>query len=407
MKKFTLAFILVFVSIHLSGCVTNGVSSSSATPTVANSVFGSSESNIPEVYQDGRLDVAVAVFDPGLPENEDDYEKLGIWPEVRRTEAIRFAGLLKHELQETAAFGVVRVTPDLEVAADLFIVGEIKKSNGEDVNVEIKVYDASGKRWMKKSYSHRVKSNHADDSRRIEKDLYQPVFQNIANSIANQLKQKKSVRIAELRAIADLQFANVFVGGTLSQHLKLNNRIVELVSVPAQDDPMFIRMRALRIADGLFMDKMQSHYDNFVQETEVSYLSWQEFSLDSSKQKRKAKEKATLQMIGGIALLLGAAKAADDHKDDDSNAKLIAATAAAAGGVRLLRKSFTSRAKGKLHHQNLLEHGKDLNFEVARQLIKVEDETVALQGSIQQQYKQWQHVLKNLSDSETIPDVQQ
>ena len=35
-------------------------------------------------YSGVRLDVIVPVFDPGLPEDPDDYEKEGVWPELRR-----------------------------------------------------------------------------------------------------------------------------------------------------------------------------------------------------------------------------------------------------------------------------------------------------------------------------------
>ena len=52
-----------------------------------------------------KLDVIIPVFDPGLPEDLEDYEDENIWPEIRRAEANRFAYKLKEKLDETGQFG--------------------------------------------------------------------------------------------------------------------------------------------------------------------------------------------------------------------------------------------------------------------------------------------------------------
>ena len=68
----------------------------------------------------------IPVFDPGIPENPDDYEKLGIWPELRRAEATKFALMMKAALQSTGAFGAVRVTPDKNSTGNLYVLGKIE-----------------------------------------------------------------------------------------------------------------------------------------------------------------------------------------------------------------------------------------------------------------------------------------
>ena len=67
-----------------------------------------------EIY----MDVAIPVFDPGFPTERDgtiDYDEIeeeGIWPQVRRLEANRFAIATKEALGETKSFGSINVTPD-------------------------------------------------------------------------------------------------------------------------------------------------------------------------------------------------------------------------------------------------------------------------------------------------------
>ncbi len=407
MKRFIYLALTVCLPFYLVGCASSGgTTGTTAAATTPHSGFGlaidEESENTAERYEGVRLDVIVPVFDPGLPDDPDQFEKLGIWPEVRRAEAVRFAGLLKKELQATNAFGDVRIAPDIKVSGDLYVLGEIKKSNGEDIAIKIRVYDVSAKRWLKKSYSHRVKEYHWQDLRQKGKDPYQPVFRSAAKDIAKLLKKRSPEKLRELRAITELQFANVFVDGAFAHLLQVKDKKVSLVALPARDDPMLARTQALRVADGLFMDKMQTHYDSFIQKTDTSYVAWQEYSLSSAKQKRVAKSKAATRAILGGLLLLGAAAAADDSSSSGHTA---AVAAAAVGGSLLIRDSFKANSEGKFHHDNLMELGRSLNFDVAQQVIEVEDATFTLRGDVQDHFVQWRRVLKEIYEREGTPNI--
>ncbi len=403
------AFLVAVSTILLIGCGGGAVSNS---PSLAETPYGisleesASGQDARVRYSGVRLDVIVPVFDPNIPEDPDDYEKLSVWPELRRTEAIRFAMALKDEIQNTNVFGSVRATPDIKVSGDLFVSGKILTSNGEDVKIEVQVNDISGARWMKKTYSHRVKEYHWQDIRQSGNDPYRPVFRQAATDIAKLLKKKSSEDLLNLRAISEIQFASAFSEADFSHHLEVKNKRVTLASLPAEDDPKLIRTRAIRVADGLFMDKMQSHYTEFVNTTNDSYVSWQEYSMESAKAQREAKSKASIQALGGILLLIGAAAAADNSSfDDDVTTAAIAA--AAVGGMVMMKKSFATSREGKFHLDNLREHGSSLNLEIAPQVIKLEETTYTLQGDTKSQYRQWQKFLKEeMYERENTPAVQ-
>ncbi len=396
------------IALLLTGCMGSGTTSSSTT-TSSRPIFGlnldqTSSQTLASNYTGVRLDVVVPVFDPGIPDNPDDYEKLGIWPEVRRTEAIRFSSLLQDELVRVNTFGEVRIAPDIAVASDLYVLGEIVKSNGEDLEVRLQVYAVTGKRWMKKTYKHRVKEHHWQDLRSSGKDPYQPLFRKAAKDIAALIKKKSSEKLAEVRAITDLQFANSFSNNIFIDHLEFDEKDnISLVSLPAENDPMLQRTRALRVADGAFMDRMQMNYDGFIQKTEDSYLAWQEHSLTASKERRKANDKAAMQGIMGALLLIGAASAADSS---NSTLESVAVGAAAVGGVMMLQDSFASSAEGKYHRDTLNELGHSLNFEVAPQVIEIEESNVTLRGNVQEQYRQWRDMLGKIYQEEATPSVQ-
>ena len=406
MKRTISLLILVVAAAFLVGCGASGGTSVAANKSPFGLNLGvSSDTQVASRHDGERLDVIVPVFDPGIPEDPDEYEKLGIWPELRRTEAIRFAELLKQELQETQVFGDVRVAPDTAVTGDLYVIGTIRKSNGEDFEINLVARDVSGKRWMKQTYKHRVKEYHWQDIRQKGKDPYQPVFQKAANDLVKRLKKRSPKELSELRAITELRFAATFVEDAFSEHLTYENKKIALVSLPADEDPMLVRTRAIRVADGLFMDKMQTHYREFVRNTSSSYVAWQEHSLSSAKAARKAKNKAALQGIAGALLLIGAAAAAADNDSYDPYVAA-GATAAAVSGVVMLQNSFATNAEGRFHRDNLMELGQSLNFEVAPQVVEVEDTTVTLRGDVQSQFIQWQQFLLKLYQEEAVPTTQ-
>ena len=156
-KKITVSPIVTICILHallLSGCANNNQRSSTVVgPSLASS-YSKSE-KIDSVEALPKLDVIIPVFDPGLPEGED-YEDEDIWPELRRAEANRFAYKLKEKLETTERFGSIRVTPDKTATGELYILGRIIESNGEEVEITVEVIDISGQKWLDESFEHEV-----------------------------------------------------------------------------------------------------------------------------------------------------------------------------------------------------------------------------------------------------------
>ncbi len=97
----------------LTGCVSQQVIRANATPAIQ------AQEELPDAQ---LLDVGIAEFDPGIPENEAEWEDDFIFPEVRRAES-RFAAYhLKDTLQETGNWGAVRVVPEATNSVDLLVV---------------------------------------------------------------------------------------------------------------------------------------------------------------------------------------------------------------------------------------------------------------------------------------------
>ena len=356
-----------------------------------------------------KLDVIIPVFDPGLSENAENYEEDGIWPELRRAEANRFAFKLKQALDDSKAFGAVRVTPDKTASGDLYVLGKIKESDGEDVKFDLTVIDISGKQWLDDSFEYEVQEGFYKNYRSKGSDPYDPVFQEASNEIIEALSKQKTSKLEDLKYIADLRFGASFNEAAFMEYMNTEDNYIKLVAKPSDNDPMLQRVSAIRVREQLFVDNLQQNYSSFSQNMEKSYLKWQEASFNEKQMRQQAQNEGVMKAIGGV-LLVGLAIAAAVSSGNNSTSygapDPTLATAAVASGVAaawMLSSSFQSQEEAELHKDAIDELGESINIELAPRVVSYEEETVELTGNIQQQFTQWREFLKRIYEQESTP----
>ena len=146
------------------------------------------------------LDIGIVEFDGGVPENNDP-AKTGIYEEVRSAEVRYLPYHLKTTLQGTGHWGAVRVIPSRSAFTDVIVSGVIEKSNGEYVELRIKVEDAMGHEWFERVYETQTGISSYDEFRDRSTDPYQNVFNDFSNDLrdyvaalpAKQVQDRKSV----------------------------------------------------------------------------------------------------------------------------------------------------------------------------------------------------------------------
>ena len=392
MRRIPSSFILAAALALAAGCVATGTTTGPSVGPRSTPSAGTPDA----AYQGVRLDVIVPVFDPGLPADPDDYEKEGVWPELRRAEANRFAVTLKRALQDTQVFGDVRVSPDTEATGDLYVIGAIEKSDGQDVVIAVEAVDIGGKRWMRKRYRHRVKEHFWRDPRNAGLDPYQPVFDEAAADVARLVGKRSARELTELRQLAEIRFAKSFSEDAFAEYVDERGGRATLTVLPDPDNPMLARTRAVRVREGLFLDNMQTHYAAFAQRTDASYAAWQEHSLTEVKARNEARGKAVVQGVLGAALAVGGAYAAIKGNRDYNPGQEVAGVAAAIAGGVLISKSFQSSSEGRVHAEALSELGESLDVEVASQVVELEGTTAELTGDAREQFRQWRSFLRRI-----------
>ena len=380
---------LLTAALFLVSCATHTVKSTSYTPIVRDS------QDTPEYL---LLDVGVAVFDPGLDEIKKSEEDVTNH-EIRVAESRYAPFLLSETLQRSANWGIVRVMPNQESPMDVSLKGTILSSNGEQMAIRIEVSDSTGRQWYTKEYKEEVSKFSYEPSERQKNDPFQVVYNTVANDLLEYRKRNlKNDELTEIRTVSEMLFAQRFSPDVFGQYLiKDQNGNLQVVSLPAESDPLLERVRGIRERDFMFIDTVQDYYATYVRQMRLPYDSWRQQSYEETIEVRDLKNSARRRFIAGTAVVLGGLAAAS------SGGNYATQTGGAIGvgaGAVLIKSGFDKRAEAKIHMDALEELGQSLENEVAPRVLDLDNRSITLTGSVEEQYAQWKEVLADLYAAE-------
>jgi hypothetical protein len=377
------------LALVLAACNTHTVKTTSYTPIVQGS------QNVPE---DLLLDVGVSVFDPGIDEIEKRDEETTNH-EIRVAESRYAPFLLAETLQRSANWGIVRLMPNNESPMDVIIKGTILQSDGEAMQIRIAVTDSSGREWYTKVYSELISQFSYEPSQRQQADPFQVIYNKITNDLLEYRKRNlTNQQIVEVRTISELLFARRFSPEVFDSYLTTNRQgNLAITALPAETDPVLQRVRDIRERDFMFIDTVQDYYATYVRQMRLPYDTWRALSYDETIELRELRASANRRFVAGAAAVLGGLAAAT------SGGNYATQTGGAIGvgaGAYLIKSGFDKRAEAKLHSDALEELGESLENEVAPRVFSLDDRTITLTGSVEEQYAQWKDVLADIYASE-------
>lgn len=352
-----------------------------------------------ELPESHLLDVGVQVFGTGLDRVPDD-EDLLIFPEVRKAESRYMPHQLTEALQTSAAWGAVRMVPDGHDAVDVMVRGEILQSDGEILLLRVVVEDASGRQWFDRVYEG-LASKYAYERRpgvAAGIDPFKGVYNQVANDILAYREKLSEQELSDIRTIAELRFASDFSPEAFGEHLKqTEDGRYEIARLPATNDPMLQRIRRIRERDYLFVDTLQQYYGNFVIEMDRPYQEWRKQTYAEVIEMRDLRRTARNRTIAGIGAILGGIAAAGSN----SGAGRTAGQVGVIGGGYLVKSGFDKGSQAKIHVEALQELGDSLEAEIQPQVIELENQTITLSGTVENQYDQWRELLKEIYQADT------
>ncbi len=377
------------IALFVSACATHTVKSTTYTPIVQDS------QNVPEEL---LLDVGVAIFDPGLDEVDKSEDEVTNG-QIRVAESRYAPFLLSETLQRSGNWGIVRVMPNSESPMDVLVNGTVLTSNGAEMAIRVSVTDSTGREWYTKEYEEEISRFSYEQTQRQQNDPFQVIYNNIANDLlAYRQRNLKSAQITEIRTVSEMLFAQRFSPDAFAQYLTRDrNGKLQIAALPAENDPVLLRIRDIRERDFMFIDTVQDYYATYVRQMRLPYDSWREQSYDATEELRKLKDSARRRFIAGTAVVLGGLAAATSGGDFATQ------TGGAVGvgaGAYLIKSGFDKRAEAQIHADALEELGQSLENEVAPNVINLDNRSITLSGSVEEQYAQWREVLADLYAAE-------
>lgn len=349
------------------------------------------------------LDIGIVEFQPGIDEDNNP-RKSGVHEEIRLAETKYLAYHLKTTLQGTGHWGAVRVIPSRQAFTDIVISGDIEKSDGEFVVLNISIEDATGQHWYDKSYETQTGVTSYSDRRDRRLDPYQKVFNDIANDLQAYAEQLPPKTLQQVRQVSELKFFADMSPLAYGEHLaETDDGRLSIVRLPAENDPTVGRLRQIRERDRLVIDTLNEHYANFYYGIAIPYRSWRKATRQESIAYREVKRSARMQTLVGVVVLAGSL-AVDTNNSSSSRQRRVNRSLQAVGineGLNRIIGGIQRGNEADSHVATIGELSESFGAQAAPMVVSVEGQERRLTGTAAAQYESWRRLLKDIYKAET------
>ncbi len=349
------------------------------------------------------LDIGIVEFASGIPQDNDP-QKTRVFEDIRNAETRFLAYHLKTTLQGTGHWGAVRVIPSRDAFTDVVISGEIEKSDGEFIALNISVDDAAGRHWFSKSYEARTGMTSYSERRDRRRDPYQKVFNDLANDLQTHVAGLSARQLQQTRQVSELQFFADMSPIAYREHLQTNeDGIAQVNRLPAESDPAVVRLRQIRERDRLVVDTLNEHYANFYYGISIPYRSWRKNARQESINYRDVKRSARMQALVGVVVLAGSL-AIDTNSSSSSRTRRVNRGLQNMGiyeGFNRVMGGLRRNSEADLHLDTIAELSESFGAEAAPMVVNVQGQERRLTGTAQAQYESWRKLLREIYEAET------
>ena len=352
-----------------------------------------SERELPEEY---LLDVGIVVLESNIPELYDDLVAQNITPEIRRAEANYIANYAAELLQGTGNWGAVRVLPQATYAVDVLVTGEILHSDGERQILALRVQDSRGEVWLEETYGTLASKYHYDKPSQesvSQREPFRRTYRELSDAMLNYSEKLSLEEIENIRLTTLMRFARDINPDAFEDYVaQKKNGEYEIKRLPSTEDPNMLRVREVREREYLVVDSFADFFSRFAAEMQTPYQNWREASYGEAIAFREERNKSRNRIIAGVAMVVGGAML----QRSDNIWQEYAGYSSVIGGASEVIGGLQNRANMKIHAAALQELGVVAAKEIDPHTIELENSTIRLEGTAQEQYEQARAVLREL-----------
>ena len=171
-----------------------------------------------------------------------------------------------------------------------------------------------------------------------------------------------------------------------------------MAHLPAEDDPMYQRVNAIRDRDFLLIDTLNGHFDNFSRQMAPPYTQWRKARSEEAAALRDLERQALTRKLLGAVAILGAIAV---ESQNNGNGSAVLRDAMVIGGAYAIKSGFDKSAETGIHRDAIIELDDSFSAEAKPLVVEVEGEIHELTGSAEVQYTKWRALLKRIYATET------
>ena len=277
---------------------------------------------------------------------------------------------------------------------DFGAMTDIGKSFRERLTLEMTVIDARGVEWFTETYQALASKYAYSETIPPDIDPFQANYKSLADDMLAYRESLDEQTIREIRATAEMKFAREFAPDAFATHVRdLPNGDFELVRLPSPEDPMLERVRRVREREYLFIDTLDEYYADFHRNMYRPYHQWRAATYDEAIALRELEAQARGKTWAGAGAIIGGIGAIYESDNAFVDAAGLVSIAA---GAALIKSAVAKRNEAAMQAEVLQEIGVAAEQEIMPHTIELENQTVHLQGTVEQQYRELRRILRRV-----------
>ncbi|MGI9250887.1 MAG: hypothetical protein ACR2PR_06785 [Pseudohongiellaceae bacterium] len=338
-----------------------------------------------------QLDVGIRIFGNEFKWGQEFDESEWVFNEIRESEAHYLPYELRNTLTASNQWGAVRVLPDNDPSMDLMIEGTILRSDGAELVLRVTARDSSGRLWLEESY--RATATREDypesggggegsgggESREGFNDPFKNIYNRISNDLSAQRDELSATELQSIKTVATLVYANDLAPDAFAHFIATNiTGRIGIVSLPAESDPILLRVKDMRQRHYLFIDRVDDYYQALYQDMQAPYLVWRNYSHN---QQREYQDEQARSLV---------ALNSERRSGGSGNDSYLA-----------LIQRYNKFRWAKVYDQEFTDLAEGFSSEVTPAVLELNRQVEGLSGTVEEQYAQWRRILRELFELET------
>ncbi len=320
------------------------------------------------------LEIGLVVLDPGTGGDSLDNRRQGVFNDVRSAEARYLPFALRRALVDSNQWGAVRVLPGSDPGYELLVSGRILVSNGAELSLALSVRDSLDAVWLEKTYSTVAEENAYLEAERRLRRPFQDLYHEFANDLYRLKAQRSEAELERIREVSELRYAADLLPDAFGNYLgREESGLVSVERLPAQDDPMLGRIRRVREQEYLFIDTTDEQYAELYTEMTPVYDLWRQY----------LREQLTFR--------------------DAWERRLAERDKPRRGSYEAMKQTYNNYKWEKIQREEMRTLAEGFDNEVAPTAMELEGTVVQLNGSLDQRYREWRDLLRQIYRLETGP----